>query len=52
MLLRRQVGDSGSKDLFERMLHDEERHADFLESQMHSIAQIGIAPYLAQQMSK
>jgi len=48
----REVGDSGTKDLFERLLHDEERHADYLEAQLNAIKQIGIGPYLAQQMSK
>jgi len=48
----RKAGDSGSKDLFERLLHDEERHADYLEAQLHSIKQIGLGTYLAQQMSK
>ena len=48
----RHAGDSGSKDLFERMLHDEERHADFLEAQLNSIKQMGMGPYLAQQMGK
>jgi bacterioferritin len=43
-------GDDGSKALFERMLKDEERHADFLESQLHSIKEMGIANYLAQQL--
>jgi bacterioferritin len=47
-----QAGDAGSKDLFERLLHDEERHADFLEAQLHSIKEMGIGPYLAQQMNK
>ncbi|MGA2965311.1 MAG: bacterioferritin [Terriglobales bacterium] len=42
--------DDGSKALFERMLKDEERHADFLESQLHSIKEMGIANYLAQQL--
>jgi len=50
--LCREAGDSGTKELFERLLHDEERHADFLESQLHSIKQMGVGPYLAQQMSK
>ncbi|HZP22981.1 MAG TPA: bacterioferritin [Terriglobales bacterium] len=50
--LCREVGDSGTKDLFERLLHDEERHADFLESQLHAIKQMGVGAYLAQQMSK
>jgi len=48
----REAGDAGSKDLFERLLHDEEHHADFLESQLHSIKEMGIGPYLAQQMGK
>ncbi len=48
----REAGDAGTKDLFERLLHDEERHADFLEAQLHSIKEMGIGPYLAQQMGK
>jgi len=47
-----EVGDNGSKELFERMLHDEERHADYLEAQLHSIKEMGLAAYLAQQMEK
>ena len=42
--------DAGSKALFERMIQDEERHADFLEAQLHSIKEVGIAIYLSQQM--
>ncbi len=45
-----EAGDAGSKDLFERMIQDEERHADFLEAQLHSIQEMGIGPYLAQQL--
>jgi bacterioferritin len=41
--------DEGSKALFERMIQDEERHADFLESQLHAVKEMGIANYLAQQ---
>jgi len=47
----REAGDAGSKDLFESMIADEERHADFLEAQLHSIKELGIAPYLAQQLA-
>jgi len=47
-----QAGDACTKDLFERLLHDEERHADFLESQLHSIQEMGLGTYLAQQMGK
>jgi bacterioferritin len=45
------AGDDGSKALFERTLKDEERHADFLESQLHAIKEMGIGQYLAQQMA-
>ena len=44
------AGDDGSKALFESMIKDEERHADFLESQLHAIQEMGIGPYLAQQL--
>jgi len=42
--------DDGSKALFERMIKDEERHADYLEAQLHAIKEMGIANYLSQQM--
>jgi bacterioferritin len=43
-------GDNGSRDLLEEMLDDEEEHADWLETQLELIRQIGEAHYLAQQM--
>jgi bacterioferritin len=46
----REAGDAGSQDLFEKMIQDEERHGDFLEAQLHSIKEIGVAAYLAQQL--
>ncbi len=42
--------DEGSKALFVHMIADEERHADYLEAQLHSIKEMGIANYLAQQL--
>ncbi|HLI64532.1 MAG TPA: bacterioferritin [Terriglobales bacterium] len=48
----REMKDDGSRELFQRMIKDEERHADFLEGQVHSIREIGIANYLAQQTKK
>jgi bacterioferritin len=45
----REAGDNGSADLFERLLKDEE-HVDFLEAQMHQIAQLGYERYLGQQL--
>lgn len=46
------AGDHGTSDLFQRMLKDEEGHADFLDAQLHSIKEMGIAGYLAQQLHK
>jgi bacterioferritin len=46
----RQAGDAGSEDLFESLLGDEERHADFLEAQLHAIKEVGLGPYLSQQL--
>ena len=42
--------DQGSKLLFDHMIQDEERHADFLESQLNAIGEMGLASYLAQQL--
>jgi bacterioferritin len=40
--------DDGSRQLFERLLKDEERHVDYLEAQVHSIKEVGIGNYLSQ----
>lgn len=47
-----QAKDEGSKALFDHMIGDEERHADFLEAQLHSIKEMGVANYLAQQLGE
>lgn len=44
------AADDGSRTLFEKMIQDEERHVDFLEAQLHSIQEMGIANYLAEQL--
>lgn len=44
------ANDEGTRDLFEHMIKDEERHADFLESQLGAITEIGLPHYLAQQL--
>jgi bacterioferritin len=44
------AGDNASRELFERLLKDEEEHVDFLETQLHLIDQIGYERYLSQQM--
>ena len=45
-----EVGDNASRELFEEILVDEEKHADWLEAQLYMIGEIGIENYLAQQM--
>jgi bacterioferritin len=44
------LGDNGSRRLVERILQGEEEHADWLESQLELIRQLGEANYLAQQL--
>ena len=45
-----EVGDNGSRDLLEDILEGEEEHADWLETQLSIIDDVGDAHYLAQQM--
>ena len=42
--------DNTSRELFEKLLKDEEGHVDFLEAQLHIIREAGLENYLAQQM--
>jgi bacterioferritin len=46
----REAGDNASRELFERLLKDEEAHVDWLEAQMHQIKEIGYERYLTQQI--
>ena len=46
-----QLGDHGTAAVFEDMVRDEEKHADWFEAQLHAIEQIGVAGYLAQQVT-
>ncbi len=48
----RKAGDNASADLLEGILHDEEGHVDFLESQLSLIKDIGIQNYLVEQMGE
>ena len=43
-------GDNGSRELLQRILEGEEEHADWLETQLALITQIGDANYLAQEV--
>ena len=45
-----EVADNGSRDLFEKILVDEEEHVDWLEAQLHIIREIGLENYLGQQI--
>jgi bacterioferritin len=45
-----EAGDNGTRELLATILVDEEEHADWLETQLESIRQVGEANYLAQQL--
>lgn len=46
------AGDNGSRELLESILGDEERHVDFVETQLAAIDLVGIANYLTQQLGE
>jgi len=48
--LARDVGDNGSRELFEQILVSEEEHIDWLETQLESIRQVGLENYLAEHL--
>ena len=45
----RDAGDDASRELFSRLLKDEEEHVDWLEAQMHQIKEMGYERYLSNQ---
>ena len=45
-----ELGDHGTADVFEDMVRDEEKHADWFESQLDAMSLVGVAQYLAQQI--
>ena len=45
----REAGDDASRELFSKLLKDEEEHVDWLEAQMHQIREIGYERYLSNQ---
>jgi len=48
----REQGDNSSRELFERLLKDEEAHVDWLEAQVHQINELGYERYLSQQIGE
>ena len=43
-----EAGDNGSRELFEKILTDEEHHVDYLEAQLYMIKEMGYENYLSQ----
>ena len=48
--IAREEGDDASRELFARLLKDEEEHVDWLEAQLHQIKEMGYERYLSQQI--
>lgn len=46
-----EAGDNVSRQLFDKILADEDHHVDYLEAQLHVINEIGLQNYLARQIS-
>ena len=47
--IARDNGDDQSRDLFSKLLKDEEEHVDWLEAQLHMIKEMGYERYLTMQ---
>jgi bacterioferritin len=47
-----EVGDDSSRELLEHIVVDEEKHVDWIESQLHQMNEVGYQNYLAQQIHK
>ena len=45
-----EAGDNVSRQLFDKILLDEDQHVDYLEGELHAIGKIGIERYLARQI--
>ncbi len=48
--ISREVGDDASRELFTKLLKDEEEHVDWLEAQLHQIKEMGYERYLSNQV--
>jgi bacterioferritin len=47
--IAREQGDDQSRELFSKLLKDEEAHVDWLEAQLHQIKEMGYERYLSNQ---
>ena len=47
--IARENGDDQSRELFSKLLKDEEEHVDWLEAQLHQIKELGYERYLSNQ---
>ena len=47
----RELGDHGTAAVFEDMVRDEEKHADWFEGQLDAIERVGVEAYLAQHIA-
>lgn len=48
--IARNEGDNGSREILEKLVKDEEEHADWLEMQLHQINEMGYERYLSTQV--
>jgi bacterioferritin (cytochrome b1) len=48
--MARDEDDNSSRELFERLFRDEERHVGWLETQFRQINELGYERYLSQQV--
>jgi bacterioferritin len=48
----RQAGDNSTREIFERILKEEENHLDWIEGQLHQIKELGYERYLARQIDE
>ena len=47
--MSRENNDDASRELFAKLLKDEEEHVDWLEAQLHQIKEMGYERYLSNQ---
>jgi bacterioferritin len=45
-----ELGDNGTRELFEAILSDEEEHVDWLEAQIDQVKMMGLQAYLVEQI--